>query len=146
VSDEYAAIPAGGMSATGAVKASDVGVRFVESPFHYQFKESDVSCCDCFHPTTSGQRVLAEALWTGAQCSAATPCCAPSSDPLVNASCSSTDTTSFYPGGFWAGNPRGNGVVDPGEQCDLGAQNGAGHVLRGKLHLRSHRDDLPPGD
>ncbi|MCC6765600.1 MAG: hypothetical protein IT293_13145 [Deltaproteobacteria bacterium] len=124
VTAEYAAIPAGGTSATGAVKASDVGLRFVEAPFHYKFSSGDISCCDCFHPAASGQAKLAEGTYAGFQCSAATPCCAPSADPLVNAACSATDETSFHPGGFWAGAPCGNGVVDPGEQCDLGAANG----------------------
>ncbi|MCC6849632.1 MAG: hypothetical protein IT294_14105 [Deltaproteobacteria bacterium] len=124
VTAEYAAIPAGGASATGAVKASDVGLRFAEAPFHYKFASGDISCCDCFHPASSGQAKLAEGTYAGIQCSAANPCCAPSADPLVNATCSATDTTSFYPGGFWDGAPCGNGVVDPGEQCDLGAANG----------------------
>ena len=40
------------------------------------------------------------------QCSAATPCCATSGDPLTDAKCDLVDTTSFYPSGFW---PGGNG-------------------------------------
>jgi hypothetical protein len=125
VDGEYAAIPAGGTSATGAVKATDVGLRYVEAPFHYKFSSGDISCCDCFHPANSGQAKLAEGTYAGVQCSAADPCCAPSADPLANALCSVSDETSFYPGGFWAGNPCGNGVVEPGEQCDLGSGNGA---------------------
>ena len=125
VTAEYAAIPAGGTSATGAVKATDVGLRYVEAPFHYQFSSGDISCCDCFHPAGTGQEKLAEGTYADVQCSGANPCCAPSADPLTNANCSATDVSSTYPGGFWSGNPCGNGVVDPGEQCDLGAQNGA---------------------
>ena len=123
VTAEYAAIPVGGTSATGAVKASDVGIRYVEAPFHYKFSSGEVSCCDCFHPDDDGQAKLAEGTWTGLDCSA-TPCCGASADPLTNANCSATDTTSVYPGGFWNGNPCGNGVVDPGEGCDLGVANG----------------------
>ena len=125
VTAEYAAIPAGGTSATGAVKATDVGIRYVEAPFHYKFASADISCCDCFHPAAGGQAKLAEGTYQGIQCSAVNPCCAPSADPLTNATCSATDTTTFYPGGFWAGNPCGNGVLEPGEQCDLGVGNGA---------------------
>ncbi len=125
VATEYAAIPAGGTSATGAVKSTDVGIRYVEAPFHYKFASGDISCCDCFHPGVTGQTKLAEGTYQGVQCSAASPCCAPSADPLTNASCSVADETSVYPGGFWAGNPCGNGVVEPGEQCDLGVGNGA---------------------
>ncbi len=125
VTAEYAAIPAGGASATGAVKAADVGVRYVEAPFYYKFAASEVSCCDCFHPDDVGQSKLAEGTYAGMQCTPSTPCCGPSTDPLVNATCSNNDTTSLYPGGFWAGNPCGNGVVDPGESCDLGVANGA---------------------
>ncbi len=138
VTNEYAAIPAGGTSATGAVKAADVGIRFVEAPFHYKFASGDISCCDCFHPAGTGQAKLAEGTFAGVQCSAVSPCCAPSADPLTNASCSVADETSFYPGGFWAGNPCGNGVVEPGEQCDLGVDNGApGSCCLGSCQLAS---------
>ncbi|MEB2286071.1 MAG: hypothetical protein B6D46_03750 [Polyangiaceae bacterium UTPRO1] len=124
VTAEYAALPAGEASATGAVKAADVGLRYVEAPFHYKFSSGDISCCDCFHPAAAGQAKLAEGTYAGIQCSAANPCCAAATDPLVNASCAATDETSFYPGGFWSGAPCGNGILDPGEQCDLGAANG----------------------
>ena len=125
VTNEYAAIPAGGTSATGAVKAADVGLRYVEAPFFYKFASGDISCCDCFHPDATGQARLAEGTYAGMQCSAGTPCCAVTADPLVNATCSGNDTTTYYPGGFWDGNACGNGVLDPGEQCDLAAGNGA---------------------
>ena len=125
VSAEYAALPAGGTSATGAVKATDVGIRYTEGVFNYKFASGDISCCDCFHPNDGGQAKLAEGTFLGLQCSAATPCCAESADPMVNADCSTADTTTFYPGGFWAGVACGNGVIDPGESCDLGVNNGA---------------------
>ena len=125
VTAEYAAIPTGGTSATGAVKASDVAIRFGEGVFNYKFQTGDLSCCDCFHPSDTGQQKLANFTYSGLQCSTTTPCCAPSTDALTNASCSLNDTTTFYPGGYWAGNPCGNGIVDPGEQCDLGSDNGS---------------------
>ena len=138
VAAEYAAIPAGGVSATGAVKATDVGIRYVEAPFNYKFAAAEISCCDCFHPADAGQAKLAEGTWAGLQCSAATPCCAASADPLTNATCSATDTTTTYQGGFWAGNPCGNGVVDPGEGCDLGSANGSpGSCCLGNCQLVS---------
>jgi cysteine-rich repeat protein len=120
VTAEYAAIPSGGLSATGGVKAPDVQMRFERSPFYYQFASNDVSCCDCFHPSDLGQQKLAEASWSGVQCSTTVPCCATSGDPLVDAKCALVDTTSVFPGGFWSGNPCGNGIIDPGEECDDG--------------------------
>ena len=101
VTGEYAAIPTGGRSATGAVKAADVALRFSIAPFQYRFRRGDVSCCDCFHPSDRGQALLAEASWNGLECSAETPCCAATDDPLVDARCDVEDTESFYPGGFW---------------------------------------------
>ena len=81
------------------------------------------------------------------QCSAANPCCAPSADPLANALCSVSDETSFYPGGFWAGNPCGNGVVEPGEQCDLGSGNGApGSCCLGSCTFAAATHRLPGVD
>src|SRR5437773_2203290 len=101
VTGEYAAIPTGGLSATGAVKAPDVQLKFGIGSFNYQFSSADISCCDCFHPADGAHAKLAEFSWNGLQCSPTIPCCAASGDPLTNASCSATDTTTFYPGGFW---------------------------------------------
>jgi len=121
VTAEYAVIPTGGTSATGAVKAADVQIRYAEGAFNFKFSSGDVSCCDCFHPSDQGQAKIAQFGWDGLQCSAATPCCVTSGDPLTDAKCDLVDTTSFYPSGFWPGNVScGNGVVDPGEQCDDG--------------------------
>ena len=96
------------------MKATNVGVRYVEGPFHYRFASADISCCDCFHPANSGQQKLAEGTYVGLQCSPTTPCCGQSADPLVNATCSAVDETSLYPGRFWSGNPCGNAVLEPG--------------------------------
>jgi len=101
VTAEYAAIPNGGLSAGGAVKAPDVQIRFGIGPFNYRFASSDLSCCDCFHPSDQGQAKLAEFIWNGLHCSAATPCCATSGDPIIDAGCDALDTTTVYPGGFW---------------------------------------------
>src|SRR5206468_12037501 len=87
VTAEYASIPPGGTSATGAVKAADVAIKFSNGTFNFQFASGDLSCCDCFHPSDQGQAKLAQAAWDGFQCSAGTPCCAPSADPLTNANC-----------------------------------------------------------
>ncbi len=121
VTAEYAAIPAGGSSATGAVKAADVALKYTQGSFFMDFQSNDLSCCDCFHPADQGQAKLAQFAWDGLQCSPSTPCCATSGDPLTDATCAALDTTSFYPGGFWPGNVAcGNGILDPGEQCDDG--------------------------
>ncbi len=121
VSAEYAAIPAGGSSANGAVKATGVGIKFAEGTFRFRFDSAALSCCDCFHPSDQGQAQLAAFAWDGFQCGAATPCCATSGDPLTDANCAALDTTSFYPGGFWPGYTTcGNGVLDPDEPCDDG--------------------------
>jgi hypothetical protein len=125
VSAEYAAIPVGGLSLTGAVKAPDVHVRYSEGAFFYKFSSGDVSCCDCFHPSDSGQAKIAQFGWDGLQCSASSQCCATSGNTLTDARCDAVDTTSFYPSGFWPGGmPCGNGVLDPGEQCDDGGTAG----------------------
>lgn len=131
VTNEYAAIPAGGMSATGAVKEQDVVIRYGEGSFYYKIQSNDLSCCDCFHPSDLGQAKLAEFGWNGLQCSSSTPCCGVSGDPLTDAKCALADTTSFYEGGFWAGGVIcGNGVLDPGEECDDG-NNEAGDCCSG---------------
>jgi len=125
VAAEYAAIPAGGRSANGAVKAADVEIRFIDTPFQYKLHSDDLSCCDCFHPSEFGQQLLAQLTWDGLQCSDEMPCCAPSDDPLANARCDDADEMSLLPGSFWAGGVVcGNGVLDPDEECDDGNLTG----------------------
>jgi cysteine-rich repeat protein len=107
------------------MKAEDVALRYIAAPFHYRVEPDDLSCCDCFHPSDTGQRNLAQFTWDGITCSDATPCCAPSDDPVVTARCDERDVTSTYPGGFWAnGVVCGNGIVDPAETCDDGNDTG----------------------
>lgn len=121
VSAEYTLLAAGAASATGAVKANDVAVRYSDGTFYYKLQPADVSCCDCYHPSDLGQQRLAELIWNGLPCSDATQCCGASVDPLANARCDVVDTTGGYAGGFWADGARcGNGAVDPGETCDDG--------------------------
>jgi cysteine-rich repeat protein len=121
VTNEYIAIPSGGLSATGATKAPDVQIRYSEGAFNFKFSSGDVSCCDCFHPSDVGQSKISQFGWDGLQCSASTPCCGTSGDPLTDARCDVVDTTTFYPSGFWPGGmPCGNGILDPMEQCDDG--------------------------
>jgi cysteine-rich repeat protein len=123
VSAEYAAVAAGGASATGAVKADNVAVRYVDATFRYRLQDDDLSCCDCFHPSDVGQRKLARFTWNGIECSDDNPCCAESDNPLTSARCASLDVTSVLPGGFWAnGVVCGNGILDPDETCDDGNQ------------------------
>ncbi|MFM8410417.1 MAG: SGNH/GDSL hydrolase family protein [Alphaproteobacteria bacterium] len=118
VSAEYAAIPAGGTSAGGATKASDVVLRYREGTFDVKLSNSDLSCCDCFHPSDQGHQKLARFAWDGFQCSDASPCCATSGVTVADAACSATDAQTFHPGGFWPNDVAcGNEVVDPTEQC-----------------------------
>lgn len=121
VTNEYVAISTGGSSATGALKAADVGIRYGDGSFYYKFASDEVSCCDCFHPSDAGQLRLADFAWDGLDCGVTVQCCGVTSDTLAAATCSFTDTWSSYEGGFWQdGLICGNGVVDPGEQCDDG--------------------------
>src|SRR5438094_2331660 len=125
VTGEYAAIPTGGLSATGAVKAPDVQLKFGIGSFNYQFSSADISCCDCFHPADGAHAKLAEFSWNGLQCSPTIPCCAASGDPLTNASCSATDTTTFYPGGFWP-SCTSNADCDDHDPCTTDTCDGTG--------------------
>lgn len=127
VTAEYAALPAGGTSATGATKAADVEIRYRDGSFDIRLSSSDLSCCDCFHPSDAGHQKLAQYAWDGFQCSASAPCCAPSGTALGDANCSASDTTTFHPSGFWPQNlVCGNGITDPAEQCDdAGTPDGA---------------------
>lgn len=127
VTAEYAAIPVGGTSATGATKAEDVEIRYRDGSFNIKLSSSDLSCCDCFHPSDVGHQKLARYAWDGFQCSSGSPCCGSSGTSLGDANCSASDTTTFYPSGFWPSNlVCGNGITDPEEQCDdAGTPNGS---------------------
>ena len=126
VTNEYAAIPIGGVSPGGATKAVGVEIIYRDGTFYFKLRSSDVSCCDCFHPSDSGQRELAESGWNGLDCSTTNQCCGQTTDTLAAGRCSVIDTWSSYPGSFWEdGVVCGNGIIDPGEQCDDGnSENG----------------------
>jgi len=127
VSAEYAAIPVGGTSATGATKASDVVLRFRDGTFDVKLSSSDLSCCDCFHPSDQGHQKLARFAWDGFQCSDSSPCCSTSGVALTDATCSATDVQTFHPGGFWPNDVAcGNEVVDPTEECGEPSLPGGG--------------------
>jgi cysteine-rich repeat protein len=121
VTTEYAAIPPGGLSANGAVRAADVALRYSDVTFNYRFQSDDLSCCDCFHPSDFGQRKLAQFTWHGLVCSEENPCCAAEGSDSAQARCAALDVTGVHPSGFWAnGVVCGNGIIDPGESCDDG--------------------------
>ncbi len=96
VTAEYAAIPdfgsspiviVGGQTVGGGVKAA--GTTFVQSdaPWNYRFNSSEISCCDCFHPSGIGQNVLGRMLKDGFVCSRNTPCCTDTGNALNDGKC-----------------------------------------------------------
>ena len=110
VAGEYAAVPAGGTSpavtvggelAGGATKASGVEVAFSNATWRGRFEESDVSCCDCFHPSAKGQDRLSRVLMEGITCGDSDVCCADTGDPVVDGRCGQEDRGgAFVPGLF----------------------------------------------
>ena len=88
VSAEYRAIAGGAtvpVNATfgtgGVVKASGVNVQVTDAVGQAKLNYKNaagkvlISKCDCFHATKAGQDMLADLVWNGLTCSAATPCC-----------------------------------------------------------------------
>jgi hypothetical protein len=110
VTGEYAAVPPGGASPVvtiagqtvgGAVKASGVVVLYSDAAWRVRFPAALLNCCDCFHPSPLGQHAGSAALFFGLTCSAQTPCCGDTGDPLDDALCTTPDTGgTFYPGFF----------------------------------------------
>ena len=110
VSSEYAALAegassremtAGGEPVGGAVKATGNSLSFSNASWVYKFKEEQVSCCDCFHPSFRGQDVAARILFDGFTCSSTDACCADTGDPVSAALCTAEDTSgTFHPGLF----------------------------------------------
>jgi hypothetical protein len=77
VSAEYAAGP----------KAAGVDVVFSDAAWRGNFDDEDISCCDCFHPSVSGQDRLARVLLEGVVCNNEDICCSDTGDPLVDGRC-----------------------------------------------------------
>ena len=110
VSAEYAALPegetsremeVGGEPVGGKVKAVGTSLSFSNASWVYKFKEEQVSCCDCFHPSLQGQDGAARILFDGFTCSPTDVCCADTGDPVSVALCTAEDTSgTFHPGLF----------------------------------------------
>ena len=85
----------------GAVKAAGTSISFSNASWVYKFKEEQVSCCDCFHPSLQGQDGAARILFDGFTCGPTDVCCADTGDPVSDALCTTEDTGgTFHPGLF----------------------------------------------
>lgn len=102
---EYAAIPVGGTSPVlmiggqivgGGTKAIGTTVAYSDGPWIYKFSSGQLSCCDCFHPSGTGQDTLARLAKTGVTCSRVTPCCKDTGDPLADGKCQVTERRIRY--------------------------------------------------
>ena len=110
VTYEYTAIPVGDASPTlmiggeqvgGASKADGTRLSFSNAAWEYKFAEQDVSCCDCFHPSSQGQTLVSRLLFDGFTCSESDVCCGESSSAVGNGRCATEDTGGrFVPGLF----------------------------------------------
>jgi hypothetical protein len=108
VTQEYDAIQPGGTSRIvtiggqtvgGGTKAPSVAFAFSDGPWYYKFNSSQLSCCDCFHPSAVGQNALARLMKSGLACSRINPCCKDTGDPLADGKCSVRDRKGrFYRG------------------------------------------------
>ena len=108
VTAEYALIPDGGNSRVifiggevvgGGVKAAGTNFVYSDSPWAYKFNADQISCCDCFHPSATGQNKLAQLMKEGLSCSRIQPCCKDTGDPLTDGKCTKTEVKRvFYQG------------------------------------------------
>jgi len=96
VTVQYAAIPdfgtspvvfIGGQTVGGGVKAPGTTFVHTDAPWYYRFNSSQISCCDCFHPSGTGQDTLGRIIKDGFICSRNTPCCLDTGDALVDGKC-----------------------------------------------------------
>ena len=96
VTAEYATIPPGGTSRVvmiggqtvgGGIRAAGTEFVFSDGPWYYRFNASQISCCDCFHPSATGQDTLARLAKSGLACSRINPCCRDTGDPLSDGKC-----------------------------------------------------------
>src|SRR5207248_1738936 len=65
----------GGEMVGGAAKAQGTTFLFTDGPWVYKFNADQLSCCDCFHPSATGQDALAKLMKNGLSCSRLQPCC-----------------------------------------------------------------------
>lgn len=109
VSAEYANVPPGSPSRVvriggqwvgGAGKAIGVTVAYSDAPWRYRFTAGQLNCCDCFHPSPSGQNAAARVLYQGFTCTPSEPCCRDTGDSYRDGRCldTITDGTTFIPG------------------------------------------------
>lgn len=105
VSQEYAEIRNGGRSPVvmiggqivgGGVKAPGTTFVYSDVPWFYRFSSSQISCCDCFHPSGLGQDTLAKLLKKGLYCTRANPCCKDTGDALADGKCSTLNYVQTY--------------------------------------------------
>ncbi len=110
VTAEYAAIPEGGASRVvfiggemvgGTYKAADANFIYSDAAWQYQFKAEQISCCDCFHPSLTGQDQLGKIAKIGLSCTRLTPCCKETGDPLIDGKCARTEVKRAYYNGLF---------------------------------------------
>ncbi len=82
-------------------KAAGVEVVFSDAAWRGKFEDDDISCCDCFHPSASGQDRLARVLFEGYACSNTDVCCADTGDPVVDGQCVVEDRSGTFVPGFF---------------------------------------------
>ncbi len=74
---------------------------FSEAPWVYKFQSEEISCCDCFHPSKTGQNNASRILFDGFTCSSTDVCCTDAGDALAQGLCTTEDTSgTFHPGLF----------------------------------------------
>ena len=113
VTAEYAQISEGGASRIvfiggemvgGATRAAGANFVYSDAAWQYQFKAEQISCCDCFHPSVTGQDQLGKLAKNGLACTRLNPCCKETGDPLVDGRCARTESKrTYYNGLFKAG-------------------------------------------
>ena len=119
VTEEYGAIRSGGRSAIvmiggqivgGGVKAFGTVFAYSDVPWFYRFSSAQISCCDCFHPSASGQNTLAALLKNGLFCTRANPCCTDTGDDLADGKCTTLNYHQTYYAGLFS--TFGLGAID----------------------------------
>lgn len=110
VTAEYALIPEGGTSRTlfiggeqvgGATRAAGANFIYSDAAWVYKFKAEQISCCDCFHPSVTGQDQIGKLMKTGLACTRLNPCCKETGNPLVDGKCERTEVKRTFYNGFF---------------------------------------------